>query len=245
MKGEIRSMFAIKPYQRLRAVEYAQKWAYSRSPLFQDYTDFGGDCTNFISQCLLAGSCVMNPLPTFGWYYRSENDYSPSWTGVPFLYNFLTANMEEGPFGDEIPPDSAELGDIVQLGREDGTYYHTLIITGIRDDEILVSAHDNNAYNRALSSYTYSNARFIHIRGVRFLIVENDCCFNGLINGTSIFPDATRREALTCYPAADIPSAPTQEPEDVSPETERPADILPENTPSPTPPTNTDVPPGI
>ena len=43
-----------------RAVAYARRWALDRNPLFVDFTGQGGNCTNFVSQCVLAGSCVMN-----------------------------------------------------------------------------------------------------------------------------------------------------------------------------------------
>ena len=91
---EPHTMTAIKPYHRIHAVEYARTWALSRNPLFSRFDAFGGDCTNFISQCIFAGSCVMNETPTFGWYYRAQGDYAPAWTGVPFLYNFLIDNCK-------------------------------------------------------------------------------------------------------------------------------------------------------
>ena len=61
----------------------------------------GGDCTNFASQCIYAGSGVMNYTPTMGWYYSSGSNRSPSWTGVVYLYNFLTGNKSAGPYGVE------------------------------------------------------------------------------------------------------------------------------------------------
>ena len=56
-------------YDRRAAVLYAHRWAYGRNPAFYDYEHLGGDCTNFASQCIYAGSGVMNFTPTFGWYY--------------------------------------------------------------------------------------------------------------------------------------------------------------------------------
>lgn len=47
-------------YDRKKAVEYAQKWAYKRNPNYYNYDAIGGDCTNFVSQCIFAGSQVMN-----------------------------------------------------------------------------------------------------------------------------------------------------------------------------------------
>ncbi|MDE5667595.1 MAG: amidase domain-containing protein, partial [Clostridia bacterium] len=79
----------ILDYDRQAAYEYAKKWAFSRNPAFYDFSKIGGDCTNFASQCIYAGAKIMNFTPTFGWFYRSANDRTPSWTGVQFLYNFL------------------------------------------------------------------------------------------------------------------------------------------------------------
>ena len=79
----------IKPYNRAAAVEYARRWAFGRNPAYYDFNNIGGDCTNFASQCIYAGAKIMNFTPTFGWYYKSLNDRTPSWTGVQYLYNFL------------------------------------------------------------------------------------------------------------------------------------------------------------
>lgn len=45
----------ISSYNPEKAIAYAQKWAYSRNPIYSDYSDLGGDCANFVSQCLIAG----------------------------------------------------------------------------------------------------------------------------------------------------------------------------------------------
>ena len=70
-------------YDRRAAVLYAHRWAYGRNPAFYDYEHLGGDCTNFASQCIYAGSGVMNFTPTFGWYYNDPDQKAPAWTGVP------------------------------------------------------------------------------------------------------------------------------------------------------------------
>ena len=232
-------MTAIKPYHRIHAVEYARTWALSRNPLFSRFDAFGGDCTNFISQCIFAGSCVMNETPTFGWYYRAQGDYAPAWTGVPFLYNFLIDNMDVGPYGTEIPIESAEMGDIIQLGRSDGTFYHTLIVTGMRDGVPLICAHDNDALNRPLDTYVYDTARCVHISGVRIAVPASDCCFAGMLAGTSIFPTPQSTATLSCFPYFDeaIPDdTDVSEPDDILPPdeeapvpSERPVDLLPDD----------------
>ena len=89
-------------YNRDKAVEYAKKWALGRNPVFYDYTQIGGDCTNFASQVLYAGYGEMNYKPVYGWYYIDGNRKSPSWTGVNELYNFLTSNRGRGPRAVEV-----------------------------------------------------------------------------------------------------------------------------------------------
>ena len=87
----------MKAYKREEVKEYAKKWAYKRNPQYYNYDLIGGDCTNFVSQCIYAGSEVMNYNKTNGWYYNNANDKSPSWTGVEFLYDFLVKNKGKGP----------------------------------------------------------------------------------------------------------------------------------------------------
>ena len=175
--------YAIMEYNRRHAVTYARRWANGRNPLFADYTGLGGDCTNFISQCVLAGGCEMNFTPVYGWYYLSEGERTASWTGVAFFAQFLVGNTGPGPFASETDDGSLQLGDVIQLGKADGSFYHTLIVTGFRYDGYLVCAHTDDALDRPLSTYTYEAARFLHIEGVRFAIPAVDSCFERLMAG--------------------------------------------------------------
>lgn len=163
-------MAILIPYDRVKAVLYAHVWAYGRNPAFYDFTQIGGDCTNFASQCIYAGSGVMNFQPVFGWYYLGVNNRSPSWTGVEFLYRFLTGNRGPGPFARETGIGAVEPGDVLQLGN--GTrFYHTPVIVAVgrpaTPRNILVAAHTDDADNRPLSTYNYAEVRFLHILGVR------------------------------------------------------------------------------
>ena len=154
-------------YDRDKSVAYAKKWAYGRNPKFYDFSNLGGDCTNFASQCIYAGAGVMNYTPTFGWYYKNLNDRTPSWTGVEYLYNFLVGNEGAGPFAEEVPLNKLEAGDIVQLGRATGDFYHSPVVVGFRRGQILVAAHSYDVFGKPLSSYVFPRARGIHIKGVR------------------------------------------------------------------------------
>lgn len=158
-------------YNRTQAVLYALFWAFDRNPKYYDFSDIGGDCTNFVSQSLYAGSGVMNYTPTFGWYFISPQDRSPSWTGVEFLYDFLISNEGPGPFGVPAELDQLSLGDVIQMSFDGETFTHTVIVTNLRPRykgarRILISAHSYDARNRPLSTYEYKEVRGIHIVGV-------------------------------------------------------------------------------
>ena len=161
----------MKAYNRSAAVAYAHRWAYGRNPAFYDYENLGGDCTNFASQCLYAGGCRMNFTPTFGWYYMDANRKAPAWTGVAYLYNFLTRKTAlSGPRGRECAIEELQPGDLVQLAFVAGDYRHCPVVVSVgapaSPDRILLAAHSYDADNRPLSSYAYAGVRFIHIAGI-------------------------------------------------------------------------------
>lgn len=181
-------MLVTKEYQRERAVSYAKKYAFGQNPIFGNFRGIGGNCTNFVSQCIYAGSCVMNYTPTFGWYYTSLEDRSPSWTGVQYFYNFMTQNKGIGPFGSETRLDELEIGDVIQLGNNENGFYHTLLVVGFEGEDTLVAAQTDDAYARPLSTYTYDFSRYIKILGVRLDATITEDCFESVFNGIAIIP---------------------------------------------------------
>lgn len=153
-------------YDRDAAADYARRWALGRNPAYYNFDNIGGDCTNFISQCIYAGAQTMNFTPTLGWYYLSSYDRTASWTGVEYLYKFLVNNKGIGPYARIVPQKEAMPGDIVQLGTESVGFYHSLFITAVTP-VIMGAAHTDDALNRPLYSYAYEKIRFLHIEGVR------------------------------------------------------------------------------
>ena len=161
----------LQDYDRRAAVQYAHRWAFGRNPDFYDYENLGGDCTNFASQCVFAGSGIMNFLPTFGWYYIDANQKSPSWTGVEYFFNFLVRSQPSvGPVGRECTLQEIRPGDVIQLSFKGDVYQHTPVVVAawppFRPENILVAAHSYDADNRPLSSYEYRMIRPIQIIGV-------------------------------------------------------------------------------
>ena len=161
------------PYDRRKAVTYAHRWAYFRNPEFYDFSEIGGDCTNFASQCLYAGSGIMNYTPTYGWFYINSEDRTASWTGVQYFYDFLTQNTGIGPYATDAPMSAVQPGDFVQFVLDQDIFQHTPVITEIRGreptpDTIYVAAHSYDCDCRPLNSYPYRRLRFLHIEGVRY-----------------------------------------------------------------------------
>lgn len=159
---------AIKSYDRQAAVAYARKWAFKRNPAYYNFENLGGDCTNFASQCVYAGSGIMNYTPVFGWYYINANNRTASWTGVEYFYNFMTGNTDgAGPFAEETDASKLEIGDVIQLGRANGDFYHSPVVVGFSGGQPLIAAHSYDAYGRPINSYKFEKIRYIHILGVR------------------------------------------------------------------------------
>lgn len=161
-----------RPYNRIEAVIYAHRWAYSCNPAFYDFEEIGGDCTNYASQCIYAGTGVMNFTPTFGWYYIDTNDRSPSWTGVEYLRNFLVRGEKSlGPVAQETQELSrARLGDVIQLTFDGGdTFQHSPVVVQPSSDgdpaKILVAAHSADVDWRPLNTYDFTACRVLHILG--------------------------------------------------------------------------------
>jgi len=155
----------IIPYNRQKAVEYAHMWTYSRNPAFYDFSNLGGNCTNFVSQCLVAGNMPFN-YNYLGWFYKSLKSRSPSFTGAPYLYNFLTQKSKRrGPFSQEIEISQAEIGDIVQLTFDGIKFSHSMIIVQTNGNNPLVAANSYDVYGKPLSEYYYINSRALHILG--------------------------------------------------------------------------------
>ena len=181
------------PYNRERAVEYARRWALTRNPLFIDFTGRGGDCTSFVSQCVFVGCGIMNYTETFGWYYISPVNRAPAWSGVDEFFNFITGapqfvaeNGGTGPRGfDVTEAEQIEIGDVIQLQNNRGEFYHSLLISEITENDILVCAHSDDALDRPISTYNFAALRVIHIeKAIIDLPIDTD--IQNVLNGTSL-----------------------------------------------------------
>ncbi len=161
-----------RAYDRAAAVAYAHRWAYGRNPRYYDFENIGGDCTNFASQVLFAGSGIQNHTPQTGWYYHTSADRAPAWTGVKFLAEFLLQNRGVGPFAAAEPLDRADPGDLIRLQTAGhASFHHMPVVVAVGSpptvENILVAAHSADCDNRPLSAWPIRRAELLHILGVR------------------------------------------------------------------------------
>ena len=157
-------------YNRIAVIDYAKKWAFLRNPKYYNFDAVGGDCTNFASQCIYAGSQKMNYAKDVGWYYKDGNHKSPSWSGVEYLYQFLVKNKGIGPQAEETTQNKIELGDIAQLSFDGTQFGHTLVIVKIENkftlNGIKIASHTFDSFEKPISEYEFKKIRWIHINKV-------------------------------------------------------------------------------
>ncbi|MFD1707267.1 amidase domain-containing protein [Siminovitchia sediminis] len=142
-------------YDRLKAVQYAERWWNDYNPA---YEKFDVDCTNYVSQCLFAGGAPMRGYPdrTKGWWYRNRN-WSYSWSVANALKVYLehsTAGLRAAEVQD---PRELQPGDIICYDFQgDGRYDHNTIVTGEDADGMpLVNAH---TYNSRMRYWAYEDS---------------------------------------------------------------------------------------
>lgn len=157
-------------YNRLKAVEYAQTWWNARNPNYYNFDSLGGDCTNFVCQCLVAGGIEMLINIYDGWFYKSLDYRSASFTGVNEFYNFAIANNNKSGVKAKVCNISnVEIGDVIQLKQTPNGYNHTLIVTKVNNanivtnKDVFVTAHTNNCFNKCLMDYPYISYRCLKI----------------------------------------------------------------------------------
>ncbi len=142
-------------YDRQAAVNYALEWACYRNP---DYFSYGGgdsgeDCTNFASQVLYAGGWPEEDLGSGGstdlhnWFHSPIGD-SHTWTVADDIKDHFRGS---GAWTIEGFSDLVE-GDVLSADWDgNGTYTHTMIVTGKSDSgDPLLSYHSIDTRNRPL-----------------------------------------------------------------------------------------------
>ncbi len=183
-------------YNREGAYNWANKYWEKYSGNFVNLGDEaweGGDCTNFISQCLKAGGADNDMQGSYKWYYirngRSGNkgdNFSWTWSTARGLNSVILGNFNKKEFGPKgiekvISGDSSytselgefiDIGDILQYEFEAGNgIKHSAIIVGkifnseAKSYQPVISTHSFDSWNLPWTKNAYKT-HFVHITGI-------------------------------------------------------------------------------
>lgn len=164
-------------YNRVEAVNYAIKYALEPNKqykYFQSNNESGGDCTNFVSQCLRAGGAPLDYNNSRPWWYdMKRGKASICWAVAHSLYWYLKKNQSMNRNvikGLEVEDISKlEIGDVIFYENIKNIIFHAAIITSFIETsgnkEPRISQHTYNQLNETYKkSYDYKKAHFLKIR---------------------------------------------------------------------------------
>jgi len=122
-------------YNATAAKNYAYQHVNSPNLQFCNFYYGGGDCTNFLSQCLWAGGWTMNPNNWWATMGGSCCDnpygcgiptcYHCNWTVANKFYNYLLVSGRIFPVC--YVDNALNVGDIIELASNGSVYHNTLV----------------------------------------------------------------------------------------------------------------------
>ena len=149
----------IYTYSPQMAVQYADTYWSNYNDLYPNYSIIGGDCADFVSQCLYAGGLPMNA----SWYHAvTGSDRNVNWTYAQYLYTYLAtycgsaveifaSNSSTTGYKDKKgnvidPSRTIRVGDpVFYYNDSKGRYGHVAICVGFDSKgNPLVSAHNTD-----------------------------------------------------------------------------------------------------
>ncbi len=155
-------------YDSDAAVRYADQYALNYNSKWPNFNSVGGDCANFVSQCLYAGGLPMDS----SWYCYSNNNYK-NWASSTGLRNYL---MNSGIGIREFTPTKAsdfEKGmpifwdtDGYGVGNPSNTWYHSEICVGFNSSSVpIYDAHNTDRYHMPMYASNYKYCRCVQMPG--------------------------------------------------------------------------------
>ena len=223
------SSHEISYYDRIGAVDYASLHYDNPNPDYFDFTDSGGDCTNFVSQAmhdgggeLMTGRTNISGVTIGGWYYFSKYDHATGWTSVDQLYAFLIEEKDLwtlGPVGAVLDlPSDLQPGDLIQYDWKDSgswVWDHSVMVVNLVNGVPMVVGRSPDWFYDPYTRYIYLHydpsypvsVRYIHILsspGVYLPIIKNEG-----VGGTYSVMDysvpgqdySSNTHTITSYPA--------------------------------------------
>lgn len=134
-----------------RQLEYAfAHWNNYNLASYGDFTTWGGDCINFVSQTLIARGWTT----TAEWFNDAQQEWAPAFVHVPTFDEWLTSHPEIGATRLTLADSAqAKIGDVVMFDWDgEGSLDHAQVISGIEGDQIYMVGHDIDTIYRSIDT---------------------------------------------------------------------------------------------
>lgn len=147
---------------------YTEKYWKDYNPAYRKYNSLGGDCTNYLSQGLLAGGWEqishVTPEEYDTWYY-AHNGTADAWIGVNEWSWFTQTVKRTRPLANVHQMDT---GDVMQIDfNKDGAKDHSMMTTYRSSSGVpYLTYHDADTYRRSVQSIiaSYPTANYFAYR---------------------------------------------------------------------------------
>jgi len=167
----------IYKFNRQAAYGYAYKWWNDYNNHYNDYSGSGGDCANYVSQCLIAGGLSLhNGTDGTGYGVYPDRDRASLSNGTisycdylnTHLRNYQKTNVTFVTEAAAYVPDEITIGDVVIFGEElADNWEHAMIVVWDGGIEIGLAGHSSSIWNRTFTEEigfaTFDCATFYHI----------------------------------------------------------------------------------
>lgn len=153
-------------YEHSKAVEYAEKYYSDYNTDYPDWRPYGGDCANFVSQCLYAGGKSMKGTPGStseatdwsNWFSKGSStntkNVSSTWRGANAFKSYWQNNATAYKKFTKVDSDSWNFGykgDAISLLNSNGRAYHTMLIFDYDYPDFVLAAHSGSTKSALLS----------------------------------------------------------------------------------------------
>lgn len=166
---------SLQTYNVDSAVSYALYWSdpsHNRNSAWGNYDGIGGDCTNFVSQCLNNGGIpfdtVGNPSYNQRWFWTSS-DRTPTWTGVIPFWDYAINDTGVGLVANSTTRTGIYTGDVVQFYNSADGWHHSLFVNNAYTYNnyrfIFICCHTSDQQDFNIDNYVGETMRYMHING--------------------------------------------------------------------------------
>ncbi|MHA1379509.1 MAG: glycosyl hydrolase family 18 protein [Candidatus Helarchaeota archaeon] len=174
-------------FSRQAAYGYALQWWNGRNSHYNDFSGSGGDCSNFVSQCLIAGGLSLHNGTDgngYGIYPDTDRPATLSYGCIVYcdylnlhLRNFQNTTVTYVTNTNSTVPEYITVGDVLIFGNKSGDRYeHAMIVVWDGGSDLGLAAHTTDVWNRSFTEeisyfscstfyhFNQENAEYYHFR---------------------------------------------------------------------------------